>query len=182
VSGGFVAFIPYAIESDWDDIWAPRLAGFTVNLCYAEFIQGCGMACATYVFDPSTFVDGVQSRQMRYRPTVKTSTGLQKTPASAWWFGCGRHPTRVRLFRGNGAGLGQGRYRQSDRGGRADDAETEGASLVLHLSHCQGEKAHWIHAQSSLISQASCSKNSIPRTFRSLRRWRCSSLRAIRAL
>jgi hypothetical protein len=69
-SGGFVAFIPYAIESDWDEIWAPRLAGFPVNLCYAESIQGCGMACATYVFDPGTFVDGVQSRQMRYRPTV----------------------------------------------------------------------------------------------------------------
>ena len=70
VSRDFVAVIPSAIESDWDDIWAPRLAGFPVNLCYAEFIQGCGMACATYVFDPGTFVDGAQSRQMRYRATV----------------------------------------------------------------------------------------------------------------
>jgi hypothetical protein len=66
----FLAPIPHAIELDWDDICAPRLAGFPVNVCYAEFIQGCGMACATYVFDPCTFVDGAQSRQMRYRPTV----------------------------------------------------------------------------------------------------------------
>jgi hypothetical protein len=71
VFGGFVAFIPNAIESDWDDICAPRLAGFPVTLCYAEWIQGFGMACATYVFDPTTFVEGEQSRQMRYRPTVE---------------------------------------------------------------------------------------------------------------
>jgi hypothetical protein len=70
VSGDFVATIPSAIESDWDDVYARRLAGFPLNLCYAEFIQGCGMACATYVFDPGTFVDGAQSRQMRYRPEV----------------------------------------------------------------------------------------------------------------
>jgi hypothetical protein len=70
MSRDFVAFIPCAIESDWDDIWAPRLAGFPVNVCYAESIQGAGVACATYVFDPGTFVDGAQSRQMRYRPTV----------------------------------------------------------------------------------------------------------------
>jgi hypothetical protein len=72
VSRDFVAVIPSAIESDWDDIWAPRLAGFPVNLCYAEFIQGCGMACATYVFDPTTFVADEQSRQMRYRPEVES--------------------------------------------------------------------------------------------------------------
>ena len=70
VSGDFVAFIPYAIEPDWDDVYAPRLAGFPVNLCYAGWIQGSGMACATYVFDPTTFVEGEQSRQMRYRPEV----------------------------------------------------------------------------------------------------------------
>jgi hypothetical protein len=70
VSDGFVAFIPYAIESDWDEIWAPRLAGFPVNVCYAEWIQHFGVACATYVFDPTTFVEGEQSRQMRYRPKV----------------------------------------------------------------------------------------------------------------
>jgi hypothetical protein len=69
--GQFVAFIPYAIESDWDVIWAPRLAGFPVNLCYAARIHGAGVACATYVFDPTTFVAGEQRRQMRYRPAVE---------------------------------------------------------------------------------------------------------------
>ena len=66
----FVAFIPYAIASDWDDVYAPRLAGFPLNVCYAEWTVGAGMACATYVFDPTTFVAREQSRQMRYRPEV----------------------------------------------------------------------------------------------------------------
>jgi hypothetical protein len=68
VADDFIAFVPYAIESDWDDIWAPRLAGFPVTLCYAEWIQGSGMVCATYLFDPTTFVAGEQSMKMRYRP------------------------------------------------------------------------------------------------------------------
>ena len=41
-----------------------------MNLCYAQWIQGTGMGRAIYVFDPTTFVEGEQSRQMRYRPTV----------------------------------------------------------------------------------------------------------------
>jgi hypothetical protein len=65
-----VAFIPHAIEPDWDDVCTPRLTGFPVNVCYLEWIQGAGMACATYVFDPGTFVEDAQSRQMRYRPSV----------------------------------------------------------------------------------------------------------------
>ena len=43
-----------------------------MNLCYAERIPGAGVACATYVFDPTTFVAGEQSRQMRYRPEVES--------------------------------------------------------------------------------------------------------------
>ena len=65
-----LAFLPHAIEPHWDNVWAPRLAGFPVNIVYAARIEGVGLAQATYVFDPSTFVDGEQSRQMRYRPTI----------------------------------------------------------------------------------------------------------------
>jgi hypothetical protein len=65
-----VAFIPHAIEPHWDNVWAPRLAGFPVNIIYAARIEGTGLAHATYVFDPGTFVEGEQSRQMRYRPTI----------------------------------------------------------------------------------------------------------------
>jgi hypothetical protein len=115
MSRDFVVVIQYAIESDWDDIWPPRLAGFPLKLSYAERIPGAGVACATYVFDPTTFVEGEQSRQMRYRPKVKTSRGLQKLRPQRGWFGCGRHPTRVRLFRGNGAGLGQGTVPRFER-------------------------------------------------------------------
>ena len=41
-----------------------------MNLCYAQWIQGTGMGRAIYVFDPTTFVEGEQSRQMRYRPVI----------------------------------------------------------------------------------------------------------------
>ena len=29
----------HAIEPHWDDVYAPRLAGFPVKVCYAEWIQ-----------------------------------------------------------------------------------------------------------------------------------------------
>ena len=66
----FLAFIPQAIESHWDNVWAPRLAGFPVNIVYAASIDGVGLAQATYNFDPGTFVESEQSRQMRYRPVI----------------------------------------------------------------------------------------------------------------
>lgn len=65
-----LAFIPHAIEPHWDNVWAPCLAGFPVNIVYAASIEGGRLAQATYVFDPGTLVDGVHSRQMRYRPEV----------------------------------------------------------------------------------------------------------------
>lgn len=65
-----MAFIPHAIEPHWDNVRAPRLAGFPVNIVYAARIEGTGLARATYVFDPGTFVESEQSRQMLYRPTV----------------------------------------------------------------------------------------------------------------
>jgi len=32
----FLAFIPHPIESDWDPLYAPHLAGFPVNIYYAS--------------------------------------------------------------------------------------------------------------------------------------------------
>jgi hypothetical protein len=60
------------VESHWDNVWAPRLAGFPVNIVYAARIEGVGLAQATYVFDPGTFIEGEQTRQMRYRPTIES--------------------------------------------------------------------------------------------------------------
>ena len=65
-----LALIPHAIEPHWDNVWAPRLTGFPVNIVYAARIESVGLAHATYVFDPSTFVQDERSRQMRYRPTI----------------------------------------------------------------------------------------------------------------
>ena len=69
-SADFPACIPHAIEPHWDNVWAPRLAGFPINIVYAARAEGVGLAQATYVFDPGTFVQEERSRQMRYRPTV----------------------------------------------------------------------------------------------------------------
>ena len=66
----FLACIPHAIEPHWDNVWAPRLAGFPVSIVYAVRIKGVGLAQAKYVFDPDTFIEGEQTRQMRYRPTT----------------------------------------------------------------------------------------------------------------
>jgi hypothetical protein len=65
-----LAFIPHAIEPHWDNFWALRLAGFPVNIVYAARIEGVGLAQATYIFDPGTFVESEQSRQMRYRSAI----------------------------------------------------------------------------------------------------------------
>jgi hypothetical protein len=72
-SPDFLASIPHAIEPHWDNVWAPRLAGFPVNIVYAARIEGVGLAQATYVFDTSTFVQGERSRQTQYRPTVDSN-------------------------------------------------------------------------------------------------------------
>jgi hypothetical protein len=68
----FLGCIPHVIESRWDNVWAPRLAGFPVNIVYAARINGVGLAQATYVFNPDTFIDGEQSRQMRYYPIIES--------------------------------------------------------------------------------------------------------------
>jgi hypothetical protein len=68
----FLACIPHAIESHWHNVWAPRLAGFPVNIVYAARIEGVGLAQAMYVFDPGTLIQGEQARQMRYRPTIES--------------------------------------------------------------------------------------------------------------
>ena len=75
-SPDFLAFIPHAIESHWDKVWAPRLGGFPVNIVYAARIEGVGLAQATYVFDPGTFVDGVQSRRC---DTARRSTATSRS-------------------------------------------------------------------------------------------------------
>ena len=83
-SPDFLAFIPHAIEPYWDNVWAPRLAGFPVNIVYAARIEGVGLAQATYIFDPGTLVESEQSRQMRYRSGDRQRLlGLGEAP-SRW--------------------------------------------------------------------------------------------------
>ena len=43
----FLACIPHPIEPDWDPVYAPRLAGFPVNICYASLRGEMGPEYAT---------------------------------------------------------------------------------------------------------------------------------------
>jgi hypothetical protein len=72
VRAHFLACIPQAIEAHWDTVYAPRLAGFPVNIVYAARAEGDGLRHGTYVFDPSMSVENDQSPQMRYRSSVKS--------------------------------------------------------------------------------------------------------------
>jgi hypothetical protein len=69
----FLECIPHAIEPHWDHVWAPRLAGFPLNIVYVANIEGVGLAQVTYVFDPGTFDQNGRSRQMLYRPTIESN-------------------------------------------------------------------------------------------------------------
>jgi hypothetical protein len=67
----FLALIPHPIESEWDARWAPRLAGFPVNICYGAG-RSTGIVRSTYYFDPDTLVENEVSRVLRYLPRQKS--------------------------------------------------------------------------------------------------------------
>jgi hypothetical protein len=66
-SPDFLAFIPHAIEPDRDNVWVPRLAGFPVNIVLCCNDRGRWASPRNVCFRSRTFVEGAQSRQMRYR-------------------------------------------------------------------------------------------------------------------
>ena len=35
-NGDFIACVPHQIEADWDEKWGPLLAGFPLNMVYAQ--------------------------------------------------------------------------------------------------------------------------------------------------
>lgn len=67
----FTANIPYQIEAHWDTDWAPRLAGFPVNIRYSGTRKGKAASCC-YFFDPHTYVEDSEKREMAYYPRVRS--------------------------------------------------------------------------------------------------------------
>jgi hypothetical protein len=67
-----------------------------VNIVYAARIEGDGLAHATYVFDPGTFIQGEQTRQMRYRPTIESDFSVLVVL---------RPEGRIETFKYRGSGL-----------------------------------------------------------------------------
>jgi hypothetical protein len=72
----FLANIPHQIEADWDDVYAPRLAGFPLNLLYTSVRKGEGgtfVASCCYWFDLDTYHEDADKRQITYFPRVKST-------------------------------------------------------------------------------------------------------------
>ncbi|MBZ5657270.1 MAG: hypothetical protein LAO56_18540 [Acidobacteriia bacterium] len=68
----FLDCLPRPIEAHWDPVYGPRLAGFPVNICYADLRGEHGPYHATYYFDPRTFSEDSEARRMRYYPKPET--------------------------------------------------------------------------------------------------------------
>ena len=69
----FSANIPHQIERDWDDHFAPRLAGFPMNLLYTRVRKteaGIRVDLCCYWFDPSSYAEDEEKREMIYVPGV----------------------------------------------------------------------------------------------------------------
>jgi len=70
-NGDFIACVPHQIEADWDEKWGPLLAGFPVNIVYAQTAESdqnkiIGVT-ACYEPDLATFRETKMTRTMTYR-------------------------------------------------------------------------------------------------------------------
>jgi len=66
----FIACVPHQIEADWDEKWGPLLAGFPVNIVYAQTAESdqnkiIGIT-ACYEPDLATFRETKKTRTMTY--------------------------------------------------------------------------------------------------------------------
>jgi hypothetical protein len=66
----FVAYIPQQIDPSWDAKWGPKLAGFPLNIAYVRGpnreASASRFAPVCYWFDPGTYREDSQRREMRY--------------------------------------------------------------------------------------------------------------------
>ena len=72
----FISNVPQQILADWDSTFGPRLAGFPLNLVYASVRNtesGNSLVSCCYWFDPSSYVEDMDKREMAYFPRVKSS-------------------------------------------------------------------------------------------------------------
>jgi hypothetical protein len=70
-NGSFIASIPHQIEAEWDEKWGPLLAGFPLNIVYAQTAESdankmLGIITASYEPDLTTFRETKKTREMMY--------------------------------------------------------------------------------------------------------------------
>lgn len=70
-NGSFIACIPHKIEADWDGKWGSLLAGFPLNIVYAQKAESdqSKMFGITACYEPdlATFRETTKTRTMTYR-------------------------------------------------------------------------------------------------------------------
>ncbi len=86
----FIANVPYQIEARWDDNWAPRLAGFPLNLLYTgirKYRYGSRVESCCYWPDLGSFADDGERRSMNYIPRVKSGywVRVEYDKQKGWW-------------------------------------------------------------------------------------------------
>ena len=97
----FLVELPCQIEPEWHETWGPPLAGFPVELVYVGVWSGKDgsgkptVVKARYVFDPGSFLDDTEKKEMRYNPRLPSEYYVVVTweKVAARW--------RTRKFHGN---------------------------------------------------------------------------------
>ncbi len=67
----FLASVPHQIDSSWDEEWAPKLAGFPLNIAYVrspkrESPSQSHSETVVYWFDRATYKEDLERREMCY--------------------------------------------------------------------------------------------------------------------
>jgi hypothetical protein len=77
----FVACIPQQIDPSWDAEWGLKLAGFPLNIAYVRGLNRKASAShlepGCYWFDPGTYRDDSQRREMWYFATPRNGYSIR---------------------------------------------------------------------------------------------------------
>lgn len=124
------ANIPFQIEADWDPRYA-HLAGFPLNVLYSGVRRSDAdgqphVAAACYWFDPETYHEDEQTREMRYRPRERSPYHVRvivRKDTGAWE--TFKYRGEVLLFQSSGAEFRGVMIAATAAGLRSDEPESD---------------------------------------------------------
>ena len=136
----FIACIPRVIRADWDDKFAPLLAGFPVNLVFTKICQPRNtneppqFDASCYQFDPCTFHENAEKRQMSYHSRANPEFSVEVViPKRSSEIVVSKFRGEIQLWVASGASF-DGAMLQATLMGMAGD-EVEDAPWSVSLQH-----------------------------------------------